>query len=146
MTSQASHVKCFPLSQKQLLTSGPCLKPSPTSPVFFLSVSSVSLLPQVPLFSTQCLPLRGGCDTALCWQRGGYWAATTRLSQDPPPLGTHPNLSEWFIGWKKGERGVSCAWLHHNCVRASPVAAVFLTLTHKRNGLMRGRGHCLCCS
>lgn len=74
--TQAAQVKCFPLSQEQLLISGPCLqKPSPTSPSsFFLSPlppppplllhppPPISLLPEGLLFTAECLLLSARCD------------------------------------------------------------------------------------
>lgn len=70
MITHAGQVKCFSLSQKQVLISGPCLQtlahvsfsfPAPSSS-WLLLPSSLQLLPQGLLFTAQYLLLSAVCD------------------------------------------------------------------------------------
>lgn len=141
MITQAAQVKCFPLSQKQVLISGPCLQTLAHISYFLppcLLCPSLSLLPEGLLFTAECLPLNGRCDRThhnMGFKGEGDWglrACHCRRDQNVPP-----NLTtEWFMRWNArgvGRGGEVCVWLHRCCVWASLVSAVFLTLTRKRD-------------
>ena len=165
MTTQAAQVKCFPLSNKQLLISGPCLqKPLAHVSFLLLPVSSVSPPPSRCSLGDGCSPQSASrlmldvTEPTKGWnlrereEKGRTRGAaglpqsgvSLQASSDTPP---HPlpsppqNLtSEWFMRWR-GAGGEVCMIAS----RASLVSAVFLTPRHTREmtGERKG-GQCLC--
>lgn len=148
----------FPLSQKQLLISGPCLQTlahiSYFLPPCLSDTLSPSLLPEGLLFTAECLLLNGRYDRAhhkMGCKGEGRLGRKGEVSGGRHSRKLHcrhdrtvpPKSDHWMIHEVKreGDWGVCVQlWLHHCCVWASLVSAVFLTLIRKRDDRGEGGG------
>lgn len=156
MITQAAQVKCFPLSQKQLLISGPCLQTLAHISYFLppcLCCLSLTRCSQRGWCSPQCAACSMVDVTEPATRRDlrerrieGFVAATIKsfiagMTRLPHPTPPHPTLlkpDHWMIHGVKCE-GVEWVgwWLHHCCVWAF---LVLLTLTCKRDVMEEGGG------
>lgn len=114
MITQAAQVKCFPLSQKQLLISGPCLQTLAHISYFLLPVFAVSLSLTRCSQRGWCSPQCAACSmvdvTEPATRRDlrerrievfvaatikSFIAGTTRLPPHPHPAQTWPLNDSW---------------------------------------------------